>query len=70
MFTLSKDQVAHGLISFFMLVAMVFGSVDAVLARVNSHMTSMPDDESRLVLVGAAFLGFLLAAFRSPTEEL
>jgi hypothetical protein len=68
MFSFSKDQVTNGLISFFMLFAMVFGSVDACLARVNSHIVCMPDDESRLVFVGAAFLGFLLAAFRTPGE--
>lgn len=68
MFTLTKDQVAYALISFFMLVAAVFGAVDGFLARVNSFLTSMPDDESRIVLVGAAFLGFLLAAFRTPGE--
>ena len=65
---LSKDQVTHALISLFMLAAVVFGSVDACLARVNTHLTSMPDDESRIVLVGAAFLGFLLAAFRTSDE--
>lgn len=68
MFTLTKDQVAYALISFFMLAAAVFGAVDGFLARVNSFLTSMPDDESRIVLVGAAFLGFLLAAFRTPSE--
>jgi hypothetical protein len=32
----------------------------------NSYLAAMPDDASRIILVGAGFLGFLLAAFRMP----
>ena len=66
MFSYTKDQVVYGLISFLMLAAIVYGSVDACLSRVNSYLAAMPDDASRIILVGAGFLGFLLAAFRLP----
>lgn len=68
MFSFSKDQVTHGLISVFMLAAMVFGFVDACLARVAAQSACLPDDQSRVVFASAALLGFLLAAFWSPDE--
>lgn len=66
MFSYTKDQVLYGLISFLMLAAVVYGSVDGCFARMNSYLAAMPDDASRIILVGAGFLGFLLAAFRMP----
>jgi hypothetical protein len=64
MFSLSKDQVVNFLIGTVMLVAMVFGCVDACFARINVTATTFPDDASRLMIVGAAFLGFLLSALK------
>jgi hypothetical protein len=60
----TKDQLAHAGISFMMLVVIVFGSVDACFARYSSQLASLPDDESRVLIAGAAFFCFLLAAFR------
>lgn len=62
MFSLSIERCSLTAIAFFMLAAMVFAAADGVVARV-SAAGFMPDDQSRLILVGAAGLGFLLGAF-------
>ena len=64
MLKFTRDQITHAGISFLMLVVFVFGSVDACFARYSNQMASLPDDESRVLIAGAAFLCFLLAAFR------
>jgi len=68
MLRFTRDQLTHALISFAMLAVVVFGSVDACFARYSNNAASLPDDESRIVIAGAAFFCFLLAAFRGEEE--
>lgn len=69
MFSFSNDRWALGVITFLMLVAVVFGVADAVLERVSGELATMPTDESRLLFVGAGALGFLLGAWRPSSDE-
>ena len=69
MFSPSIDRLATPVATFFCLATTVFGTADAFLARANQHLVCMPDDESRLILVGAAALGALLGIFGWPGDR-
>ena len=53
MFSTNNDRWLMPAASFCLLLAVVYGAVDAILARVSVSASCLPDDESRCFFIGA-----------------